>query len=1178
MNQADLTRHIASFFAPLSIAISSPAQEAELLRHLGYVLPSGVSIFDTYKPSIKAIQDAIEKLAALIGTNGESADSRVFADMIDAVSTFSSNTSKISALLPSNVLNSSLVTNTDFLEVFTRKLFDFLIIDFLNRELPATLAVLRIIGLVEIELLIKEGKADQVSYVSQKVNWEQIPKAVADPWRFIKDNYGWNTENGLRYNLLIKNLLFLARTMGLRSEYHAAELLVRESINEALGGSVQVPLHDGVLILRMPLLPLPGMSVGVDLYPIEPINKPIEGLGFLLFADANSVLKFKISPQTRLDLDLGGYLSGFGLAILPEEPIKVFSAISGSTPGEIIEDFSANVNLRLIHEAIPGLPLVFFGTNDSTRMQASTLSLKTELQKELLSTDFIFCIETAISQALIVVQTGDGDGFLQKLLPKNGVQAGFDFLIGWSTARGLYFRGAGGLAVTLAIHKDILGVLKIETIDLAILVIGNENKDTSIELMGAVSAAVKLGPFSASVERIGLRGDLTSPESGGNLGVANFGLGFKPPDGASMSLKAKAITGGGYLFFDSKNEQYAGVLHLAVQDKIALTIIGILTTRLPDGRKGFSLLLIITAEFPPIQLGFGFVLTGVGGLICIHRTMVVDALRSGVRTGGLNAILFPKNPVENALKIISDLKSFFPPAEGRFIFGPMAQLAWGGAYPLLTLELGILIELPSPVRLALLGRITLALPKKEKPEDEVIVYIKMDILGVLDFEKGDLSIDATLYDSRIASFPISGDMALRFSWGAKSDFGVSVGGFHPAYNPPPNFPILNRLSIDLSSGENLRLRAETYLAVTTAAAMVGARLDAYAAFDFGLLGLFSVEAYLGFDALVRFQPFSFMVGIYAGAALRRNGKILFAVDLSLTLSGPKPMEVNGFARFEFLGKHEIAVSATFGDPGPADQPLPTLRPVDYLFLEIGKASNWSAQLPPEGQSIVTLREMERKETVVLAHPLGRLTIRQQVVPLKTEMSRFGEAQVVGPRTFDLAVNLGSDSTNRAAASVRDSFAPGMFSELTDDAKLSQPAFVALPSGYEAIGIDVDIADFGQVQSRTFGYEETVIDNLEQKVKTKKEERYFLLSKVLDAASLLGGPTILALQETGAGAFAGPADQGVSLAEPVYVVTSVDTLARREGGVEASHYEAVLERKQLGLAAAQWQVVTRAEAH
>ena len=74
--------------------------------------------------------------------------------------------------------------------------------------------------------------------------------------------------------------------------------------------------------------------------------------------------------------------------------------------------------------------------------------------------------------------------------------------------------------------------------------------------------------------------------------------------------------------------------------------IGIITTKMPDGSTGFSLLIIITAEFGTgIQLGFGFTLIGLGGLLGLNRTMSLQPLMEGVRTGAINSIMFPQNPV-----------------------------------------------------------------------------------------------------------------------------------------------------------------------------------------------------------------------------------------------------------------------------------------------------------------------------------------------------------------------------------------------------------------------------------------------------------------------------------------------------------------------------------------------------
>jgi hypothetical protein len=70
-------------------------------------------------------------------------------------------------------------------------------------------------------------------------------------------------------------------------------------------------------------------------------------------------------------------------------------------------------------------------------------------------------------------------------------------------------------------------------------------------------------------------------------------------------------------------------LELAFVGLFTIKAIGVITTKMPDGSKGFSMLLILTLEVP-IQLSFGFLLAGVGGLIGVNRTSRIDLLREGL--------------------------------------------------------------------------------------------------------------------------------------------------------------------------------------------------------------------------------------------------------------------------------------------------------------------------------------------------------------------------------------------------------------------------------------------------------------------------------------------------------------------------------------------------------------------
>ena len=165
-------------------------------------------------------------------------------------------------------------------------------------------------------------------------------------------------------------------------------------------------------------------------------------------------------------------------------------------------------------------------------------------------------------------------------------------------------------------------------------------------------------------------------------------MGFKAPSGAGIKIDSPFVSGGGFLFLDSKKGQYAGFLQLTIRNTITVTAIGVLTTKLPDGSKGFSFVVMITAQgFKPIQLGLGFTLTGIGGLLAIDRTCNEEFLREGLKNKTLDDLLFPKDPIRNAVQIFGTLNTAFPPQPGSYLFGPVLQISWFTP-PKITMNLG----------------------------------------------------------------------------------------------------------------------------------------------------------------------------------------------------------------------------------------------------------------------------------------------------------------------------------------------------------------------------------------------------------------------------------------------------------------------------------------------------------
>ena len=629
---------------------------------------------------------------------------------------------------------------------------------------------------------------------------------------------------------------------------------------------------------------------------------------------------------------------------------------------------------------------------------------------------------------MLAVSAGDGDGFLSKVLPAGPIEAHADLTADWTLQKGLTVRGSGSLEIRIAAHLA-LGPI---TLDDVVLTVGLT--DAGLTAAVGIGATLAIGPLVASIDGVGLRAAL-SPGSDSMIAV-----GFKPPTSIGFSIDAGPVSGGGFVSINEPAHEYVGILHLDIADVVTVTAIGILTTRMPDGSDGFSLLILITAEFPPIQLGYGFALIGLGGLVGINRTFIVEALQSGVRTGALGAILFPADPVANASQIIAALKSVFPPAAGRYVFGPMVELGWGPD-SLIAFELGLILELPSPLRLVIVGKIMVALPDKESP----VVQLRLDVLGVLDIGRGEVSIDASLIDSRIAVFAITGDMALRAGWKETKGFAVAVGGFHPKFNPPPGFPALRRLAISLATSDNPRIRLETYFAVTSNSIQIGGKLDLSVT-----AGPFGARAFAGLDALIELSPFHFTFTLGMGIDISWNGSPLLHAQLEGVLLGPTPWHAYGYVEFQVLFvRARVDVDVTIGT-AVADEVLRVLL-AGILGPALLADDAWSAEPPSAGATGVSLRSLDGTAGLVV-HPLGRFSVRQRVLPLDTKITRFGAARLAVNTavTFSLtAISVDGAATQSAPAGLSDYFPAAQFADLTDDEKVSRPAFETMPSGATA---------------------------------------------------------------------------------------------------------------------------------
>jgi hypothetical protein len=930
------------------------------------------------------------------------------------------------------------------------QLADYLLIRMVQNQAAPVFGILRLVGLAEITSEAPGG-VGRIGYRKLAIRWDRMPRVIGDPVALFKELYNWGGAQPFEHQLLVDVLLDFFRSIRFPARLTGPSpgLLERyyDPANPALADVRQ---------LSIPLFSTASADwstyaeVGLAIVPIPPKGNLNQApVGFALAPMASGAVGAGAGGGPYSLFLKGGFHedAAFGAEIRPEG-VELFAA-----PGKTTIDAEVGFSIR------PPQPMILIGDPNGFRIELGGLFGSVAVRGQLASPEVIVSIGTGRDPnppaLALVIQTSESDGFLGKLLGANPLKFEFAGIIVWSSASGFHIEGSGGFEISIPLHLN-LTVIEIDTLTLAL-----RAGDPGIGLDAGVRAKAMLGPLQAVVEDFGLASRFKFWGPDGKLGKFDFGIGFKPPKGVGLSLDVGVVKGGGYLFIDPDRGEYAGALELALFEIVTIKAIGIITTKMPDGSKGFSLLIIMSVEFGTgIQLSFGFTLLAVGGLLGLNRTMNLQALAEGIRSGAIESVMFPHDIIANAPKIISDLRAFFPPREGNFLIGPMAKIGWGTP-TLISLSLGIIIEIPGNI--AIVGILQVALPTA----DAALIKLQVNFLGAIEFDKKRVWFFAALYDSRVLFLTIEGEMGLLLAFGEDANFVISVGGFHPRFSPPPlPFPSPRRIAISILNSPVARVRVEGYFAVTTNTVQFGARVEAF----FGLDEI-NVQGQLAFDALFQFSPFYFIIEISASFSVNVFGAGLFSVGLRGSLEGPAPWHIEGHGEISILF-FDIGVdfSETWGENKKEE--LPPIAVLPLLTDELNKPDNWRALLPQGATLLVSLRKMQEAEALLILHPVGVLRIAQRAVPLDLKLDKIGSRKPADVNRLSLAVTGGGLEKK---ADAFDRFAPAQFQNFSDADKLSRPAFAPEHAGIDVSASGHDLRS-SKMARRVVRYEEIIIDS------------------------------------------------------------------------------------------------------
>ena len=933
---------------------------------------------------------------------------------------------------------------------FAHDLVGALVADYLAARVPKLYAVLVAIGVVENRVAEAQPPFRREHQV-HRLQWSRLAEFLGDPEDQLRRTYRWGDPAGFDHPRLLAALAGIARSWGFEADARLG--VARDSAARFAGEDVgPLTTEPSLRVVLMKLNDFEGESfgaLGFDVVPVTPTSSdPADGVLLGPVIDVGGRQQVDLTRSLRLMLTAGAELGANAGVVMRPGETRWNAGLGGAA-------------LQLDLASNDEQPRFLFGSPSTAHVSITGLHARARLATSGDDVDAEIVVGVTGAGAHrglhVRVQLDEADGLIRGIVGSDALDLRGAVELGWSNRSGFRFVAGGAIGVDLPIRGELGPITLLPGRAEVSFAAAGSGASGALRLTAGIRAIA--GPIEVTATGLGLEivGRQGSPRLADHddpplllLGEIGLDLGFVPPSGVGLRLVGGVVSGGGFLEVDRPRGRYAGLLQISVGG-FALNSFGVIDTvdreNHPLPAPGYSIVIAMSATFPAVQLGLGFTLRGIGGLVGIHRDSDYDALRAGLTTGALDSVMFP--PPGTTDRVIRDMESLFPVKAGRHVVGPMVFLGWGTP-PIADIKVGVLFLFGGPFRVYLLGQLTVRLPAGG---DDVapVLLLKLDVVGELNPAGGSLSLDASLRDSSIAGYALTGDMAARVRWNDDPTFAIAFGGFHPDYAVEASFPALRRLAMTISRGSSLRIVAESYLAVTANTVQFGARAELLAS-----KSGFSVNGWLEFHALFAMSPFSFMAAVGFDVSLRFKGRTFASVGLTFELSGPTPWRAKGQLRIKiFFVTFRPGFNVSWGSEKALTSPP---RPVwPELEAALSDTANWASVMPPASSRDIIVAPLS-EAGLLRVHPHGSIEIRQSVVPFNIELRRFGAAPPVGDNVFSLPVlRLGGAAA--PTASVDEPFAPAQFLELTEDERLSRPSFERMSAGIRtgAVGIVDDDA-------------------------------------------------------------------------------------------------------------------------
>lgn len=432
--------------------------------------------------------------------------------------------------------------------------------------------------------------------------------------------------------------------------------------------------------------------------------------------------------------------------------------------------------------------------------------------------------------------------------------------------------------------------------------IGLNVESAQVDLL--IDGGVNIDGLAADVDDLTVSIPYNSITNPGNwhLDLGGLALGFQAP--------GITIAGGLY-----KNPgppvEYDGMLLIQIT-QFGFIAVGAYSTPTDPSGDTYTSLFIFAGVFIVIGLPPIINITGLGLGVGYNRELLpptdINKLPQFLLVEALDN---PGAIANDPMAALKSMGSQVPAKRGGMWF---AAGLHGNSFVVVNVTAVLYVAVDAGITIGILGVARMALPS----DDTALVSIEMAIECIFSPTNGTIFLLAQLTDN---SWLLSKDCQLTGGFGfymcfPDSQFVVTMGGYHPAFQVDPKFPNPPRLGYHWSFLGVVSIKGESYFALTNSAVMAGARMEATYGPDWINVWF---TAYT--DFLLSWDPFYYNIsaGVSLGATFRIHICFFACVDIDISVSIGATLQVqgpplNGTVTVDLLVG---SVTVSFGpDPSP----------------------------------------------------------------------------------------------------------------------------------------------------------------------------------------------------------------------------------------------------------------------